>query len=148
MRRRDFIGLFGGAAIARPLALRAQQVAIPVVGFLRDATAAGSGFVVEGLRKGLAEAGFVEGRNLTIDFAWTEDRSGRLSALAAELVGLHVSVIISSALNATGANYVCSERVFRLLTLNRHERPILLCRERSFSSSCARVSSGSLKGSQ
>ena len=92
---------YRGNECARPLALRAQQVAIPVVGFLRDATAAGSGFVVEGLRKGLAKAGFVEGRNLTIDFAWTEDRSERLSALAAELVGLHVSVIISSALNAT-----------------------------------------------
>ena len=80
---------------------RAQQPAMPVVGFLRDARAAGSGFVVEGLRKGLAEAGFVEGRNLTIEFAWTDDQSERLSALAAELVGRHVPVIVSSALNAT-----------------------------------------------
>ena len=63
----------------------------------------GSGFIVEGLRKGLAEAGFVEGRNLTIDFAWTEGQTGRLSALAAELVGRNVPVIVSSALNATMA---------------------------------------------
>ena len=91
----------GGAAVAWPLAMRAQQMATPVVGFLRDAKAAGSGFLVEGLRKGLAEAGFVEGRNLTIDFAWTENQSERLSALAAELVGRHVPVIVSSALNAT-----------------------------------------------
>jgi putative ABC transport system substrate-binding protein len=101
MRRRKFIKIMGGAAVAWPLAMRAQQMATPVVGFLRDATAAGSGFLVEGLRKGLAEAGFVEGRNLTIDFAWTENQSERLSALAAELVGRHVPVIVSSALNAT-----------------------------------------------
>jgi ABC-type uncharacterized transport system substrate-binding protein len=101
MQRRAFITLLGGAAAAWPLAARAQQVATPVVGFLRDSTAAGSGFLVEGLRKGLAEAGFVEGHNLTIDYAWTEGQSARLSALAAELVGRHVPVIVSSALNAT-----------------------------------------------
>jgi hypothetical protein len=92
MRRRKFIKIIGGAAVAWPLAMRAQQMATPVVGFLRDATAAGSGFLVEGLRKGLAEAGYVEGRNLIIDFAWTEDQSERLSALAIELVGRHVPV--------------------------------------------------------
>jgi putative ABC transport system substrate-binding protein len=102
MKRRDFIKLIGGAAAAWPLAARAQQ-AMPVVGFLRDATAAGSGFLVGGLRKGLAEAGFIEGRNFTIEYAWTEGRSERLSALAAELVSRHVSVIVSSALNATYA---------------------------------------------
>jgi len=74
---------------------------MPVVGFLRDATAKGSGFEVDGLRKGLAEAGFVEGQNLKIDYAWTEGQSERLSALAAELVGRHVPVIVSSATNAT-----------------------------------------------
>src|SRR5262245_50562790 len=71
MKRRDFMTLLGGAA-AWPLAARAQQGAMPVVGFLRDATAAGSEFMVNGLRKGLAEAGFVEGHNLTIDYAWSE----------------------------------------------------------------------------
>ena len=81
MRRRDFITIVGGAA-AWPLAARAQQPAMPVVGFLRDATAAGSGHMVNGLRKGLAEAGFVEGRNLTIDYAWTDGQSDRLSTLA------------------------------------------------------------------
>jgi putative ABC transport system substrate-binding protein len=103
MQRREFITLLGGAAAAWPITVRAQQPAMPVIGFLRDARAAGSGFILEGLRKGLAEEGFVEGRNLTIDFAWTEDQSGRLSALAADLVGRHVPVIVSSALNATMA---------------------------------------------
>src|SRR5450830_1263600 len=101
MQRREFITLIGGAAAGWPFAARAQQPSMPVVGFLRDPRAAGSEFVVEGLRKGLAEAGFVEGRNLTIEFAWTDDQSERLSALAAELVGRHVHVIVSSALNAT-----------------------------------------------
>jgi putative ABC transport system substrate-binding protein len=103
MRRRAFISLLGGAASAWPLAVRAQQAAMPAVGFLRDSTAAGSEFMVNGLRKGLGEAGFVEGRNLTIEYAWTDGRGERLSALAAELVGRHVPVIVSSALNATYA---------------------------------------------
>src|SRR5262245_38979585 len=100
--RRKFLASLGGAA-AWPLAARAQQPTMPVVGFLRDATAAGSEFMVDGLRKGLSEAGFVEGRNLTIDYAWTEGRSERLSALAAELVHRNVHVIVSSALHATYA---------------------------------------------
>src|SRR5262245_38557509 len=102
MRRRDFIKLIGGAA-AWPLAARGQQPAMPVVGFLRDSTAAEDGFLVDGLRKGLAEAGFVEGHNLAIDYAWSEGQSVRLSPLAAELVGRNVSVIVSSAINATFA---------------------------------------------
>jgi putative ABC transport system substrate-binding protein len=102
MKRREFITLLGGAA-AWPLTASAQQPAMLVVGLLRDSTAAGSEFMVNGLRKGLAEAGFVEGRNLTIEYAWTEGRSERLSALAAELVDRHARVIVSSALNATYA---------------------------------------------
>jgi putative ABC transport system substrate-binding protein len=103
MKRREFLTLLGGAAAVWPLAARAQQQAMPVVGLLRDATAAGSEFMVNGLRKGLAEAGFVEGRNLTIEYAWTDGQSERLPALAAELVSRHVPVIVSSALNATYA---------------------------------------------
>jgi putative ABC transport system substrate-binding protein len=106
MRRREFITLLGGAGLlcaAKARRARAQQPGMPVVGFLRDSTAAGSEFMVNGLRKGLAEAGLVEGRNLTVEYAWTDGRSERLSALAVELVGRHVPVIVSSALNATYA---------------------------------------------
>src|SRR5262249_1089899 len=102
MRRREFISLLGGAA-SWPLAARAQQSPMPVVGFLRDATAAGSEFAVNGLRKGLAPAGLVQGQNLTIEYAWGDGESEGLSALAAELVGRHVPVIVSSSLNATYA---------------------------------------------
>lgn len=100
MRRREFISTVGGA-VAWPLAARAQQPKIPTVGFLRDATLTGSEFIVAGLRRGLAEAGFVEGQNLDIAFAWSDGESERLPMLAAELVARRVSVIVSSALNAT-----------------------------------------------
>src|SRR5215468_10984104 len=102
IRRRQLITLLGGAAAAWPLVARGQQPAMPVVGFLRDSTAVEVGWV-DGLRKGLAEGGFVEGHNLTIDYAWSEGQSVRLSTLAAELVGRNVSVIVSSAINATFA---------------------------------------------
>jgi putative ABC transport system substrate-binding protein len=102
LSRREFIALLGGVATC-PLFARAQQQAMPVIGLIRDATAAGSEFMVNGLRKGLAEAGFIEGRNLAIEYAWTEGRSERLSTLATELVDRQVQVIVSSALNATYA---------------------------------------------
>src|SRR5215471_10397041 len=103
LNRRAFITLLGSSAIAWPPAVRAQQPTMPVVGLLRDSTAAGSEHMVNGLRKGLAEAGFVEGRNLAIEYAWSDGQSERLSSLAAELVSRHVPVIVSSALNATYA---------------------------------------------
>jgi putative tryptophan/tyrosine transport system substrate-binding protein len=117
--RRKFLATLGGAAAAAwPLAARAQQSAMPTVGFLRDSTAAGSEFMVNGLRKGLAEAGFVEGRNLAIEYAWTDGQSERLSALTAELVGRHVSVIVSSSLNATYAAKAATSTIPVLFAVN------------------------------
>ena len=118
LQRRKFITLLGGSAAAWPLAARAQQPAMPVVGFLRDATAAGSGFMVNGLRKGLAEAGCVEGRNLVIDYAWTDGQSERLSALAAELLRQQVPVIVSSALNATYAAKAATSTIPIIFAVN------------------------------
>jgi putative ABC transport system substrate-binding protein len=117
IQRRDLIVALGGAA-AWPIAVRAQQPAAPVVGFLRDSTAAGSTHVLNGLRKGLAEEGFVEGRNLTIDYAWTESRSERLAALAAELVRKHVPVIVGSALNATYAAKAATSTIPIIFAVN------------------------------
>jgi len=119
--RREFIGLVGGGGLllaAKVKRARGQQPAMPVVGFLRDATAAGSGHMVNGLRKGLAEAGFVEGRNLTIDYAWTDGQSDRLPTLAAELVGRHVPVIVSSAINATVAAKAATSTIPVIFAVN------------------------------
>src|SRR5204863_7462947 len=98
LQRRAFITLLGGAAAAWPLAARAQQPAMPVVGFLR----AGGPPNVDGLvafRRGLNELGFVEGRNVAIALRWAEQYD-RLPALAAELVGLRVPVIFANNLAA------------------------------------------------
>ncbi len=72
MRRREFITLFGSAAATWPLAASAQQPAMPVIGFLHVASQKAYGHVVAGLRRGLAETDFVEGRNVTVEYRWGE----------------------------------------------------------------------------
>jgi ABC-type taurine transport system substrate-binding protein len=99
MRRREFIaGL--GSAVATPLATMAQQPTMPVVGFLRTSTFARSEHLVAALHSGLAELGFTEGRNVAIEYRWT-DNSAELPALAAELVRRQVVAIVATDLRAT-----------------------------------------------
>src|SRR5262245_30147587 len=93
MRRREFLSvLSGAAAVAWPLAVRAQQGAMPLIGFLHPSTP--DFYSLNGLRQGLKEAGFIEGQNLTIEYRWANNEPDRLPDLAADLVRRRVAVIV------------------------------------------------------
>ncbi len=103
MRRREFIALVGGASVAWPLAARAQQQAMPVIGFLDPTSLNKYAPFVEAFRQDLRETGFVEGHNVAIEFSWAEGDYGRLPMMAAELVQQKVAVIVATGITAARA---------------------------------------------
>src|SRR5262245_14010268 len=103
MRRRDFIKVLAGSAVTWPFVAVAQQSATPTIGFLRSTRPDASADLLVALRKGLKETGYVEGKNVTIEYRWAENRHDRLSALAGDLIRQQCVVIIAGGVDAAFA---------------------------------------------
>src|SRR5262249_24201641 len=96
MRRREFIRLFSSSVVAWPLTARAQQTAMPVIGFLNSVSPQPFANYVAGFRAGLKETGYIDGQNITIEFRWAEDHYDQLPGMAADLVRRKVAVLVST----------------------------------------------------
>src|SRR5712671_5239016 len=105
MKRREFITLLSGAAAACPFPARAQQPALPMVGWLNSGASAGREHLLTAFRRGMSESGYVDGQNVAIEYRWAEGQYDRLPDMAADLVRRQVSVIVAN----TPANLVAKK---------------------------------------
>src|SRR5262249_14345148 len=111
MRRREFIKVIAASAAAWPIAAHAQQAATPVIAFIRDGSAEGNARNAAGFRKGLNEAGFVEGQNVSVEYHWLEGNYGRLPALLADVVRREVAIIVTPGNVPTRAAKAATSRI-------------------------------------
>src|SRR5262245_39394115 len=95
MRRRDFITLLGGVAVAWPLAAQAQQATIPVIGFIRNTMRDDSADLLKAMHQGLRQTGYVDGRNVAVEYRFADNQLDRLPTMAADLVRRQVAVIVT-----------------------------------------------------
>ena len=117
MRRREFITLLSGAAAAWPLAVRAQQPAMPVIGFLSARSAKESAHLVDAFRKGLAENGVFEGQNVTVDYNWADSHYERLAGQAVDLVNRRVAVLVSVGGDMTAKAVISATRAIPIVAV-------------------------------